>query len=187
MHSITSSRASHILSQCNGKTIAVIGDIMLDRYFWGSVNRISPEAPVPVIDLEHESIHLGGAANVAGNLQALGINLLLCGVIGDDNTGAMLIDILESTGCSSAGMIRLAHRPTTVKTRIIGNNQQMLRVDREIREAITDAEADMLLGSIMNTPNLAGIILEDYNKGVMTKTLIQSLCSLAQARNIPVF
>ncbi|MFM8281145.1 MAG: D-glycero-beta-D-manno-heptose-7-phosphate kinase [Bacteroidota bacterium] len=187
MHSITSSRASHILSQCNGKTIAVIGDIMLDRYFWGSVNRISPEAPVPVIDLEHESIHLGGAANVAGNLQALGINPLLCGVIGDDNTGAMLIDILESTGCSSAGMIRLAHRPTTVKTRIIGNNQQMLRVDREIREAITDAEADMLLGSIMNTPNLAGIILEDYNKGVMTKTLIQSLCSLAQARNIPVF
>ncbi|MFM7157214.1 MAG: bifunctional heptose 7-phosphate kinase/heptose 1-phosphate adenyltransferase, partial [Bacteroidota bacterium] len=126
-------------------------------------------------------------ANVAGNLQALGINPLLCGVIGDDNTGAMLIDILESTGCSSAGMIRLAHRPTTVKTRIIGNNQQMLRVDREIREAITDAEADMLLGSIMNTPNLAGIILEDYNKGVMTKTLIQSLCSLAQARNIPVF
>lgn len=187
MQSISSSKAASILSQCAGKTIAVIGDVMLDRYFWGSVSRISPEAPVPVIDLEHESLHLGGAANVAGNLQALGIQPLLCGVIGNDNSGAMLIDILESMGCSSNGMLTLDHRPTTVKTRIIGNNQQMLRVDREIRTPISDAQADMLLGSIMNAPNLAGIILEDYNKGVMTKTLIHSLCSLAQARNIPVF
>lgn len=107
---------------------------------------------------------------------------MLCGVIGDDNTGAMLLDILESKGCSSAGMIRLNHRPTTVKTRIIGNNQQMLRVDREIRDAITDAEADMLLGSIMNIPDLSGIILEDYNKGVMTQSLIRSICSIAQAK-----
>lgn len=132
MQSISSSRAQEILSHSSGKTIAVLGDVMLDRYFWGSVSRISPEAPVPVIDLEHESLHLGGAANVAGNLQALGIKPLLCGVIGDDNTGVMLLDILESMGCSSTGMIRLNHRPTTVKTRIIGNNQQMLRVDREI-------------------------------------------------------
>ena len=180
MQSISSSVAQSILSQCAGKTIAVVGDVMLDRYFWGSVNRISPEAPVPVIDLENESLHLGGAANVASNLQALGIKPLLCGVIGNDNSGTMLIDILES-------MIALEHRPTTVKTRIIGNNQQMLRVDREVRDAITDAEADMLLGSIMNTPDLAGIILEDYNKGVMTKSLIHSLCSIAQARKIPVF
>jgi rfaE bifunctional protein kinase chain/domain len=107
-------------------------------------------------------------------------------VIGNDNSGAMLMEILESMGCSSSGMIALEHRPTTVKTRIFGNNQQMLRVDREVRDAITDAEADMLLGSIMNTPDLAGIILEDYNKGVMTKSLINSLCSIAQARNIPV-
>lgn len=187
MQSISSSRAQEILSHSSGKTIAVVGDVMLDRYFWGSVSRISPEAPVPVIDLEHESLHLGGAANVAGNLQALGIKPLLCGVIGDDNTGVMLLDILESMGCSSTGMIRLNHRPTTVKTRIIGNNQQMLRLDREIRDAISDAEADMLLGSIMNIPDLSGIILEDYNKGVMTQSLIQSICSIAQARNIPVF
>lgn len=187
MHSLATSTAKQLLSQCSGKTIAVVGDVMLDRYFWGAVNRISPEAPVPVIDLEHESLHLGGAANVAGNLRALGVNPLLCGVIGDDNSGAMVMDILESMGCSAAGMIRLAHRPTTVKTRIIGNNQQMLRVDREIREAITAAEADMLLASVMNIPDLSGIILEDYNKGVMTKELIHSLCSIAQARNIPVF
>jgi rfaE bifunctional protein kinase chain/domain len=186
MQSISSSTAKSILSQCAGKTIAVVGDVMLDRYFWGSVSRISPEAPVPVIDLENESLHLGGAATVASNLQALGIKPLLCGVIGNDNSGAMLMEILESMGCSSSGMIALEHRPTTVKTRIIGNNQQMLRVDREVRDAITDAEADMLLGSIMNTPDLAGIILEDYNKGVMTKSLIHSLCSIAQARNIPV-
>ena len=123
---------------------------------------------------------------MASNLQALGIKPLLCGVIGNDNSGAMLLEILESTGCSSSGIIALEHRPTTVKTRIIGNNQQMLRVDREVRDAITDTEADMLLGSIMNTPDLAGIILEDYNKGVMTKSLIRSLCSIAQVRNIPV-
>ena len=187
MHTISSSRAAEILSACKNSTIAVVGDLMLDKYFWGSVSRISPEAPVPVIDLENESLHLGGAANVAGNLQALGINPLLCGVVGEDNSGASLMEILESTGCSTNGIIRLNTRPTTVKTRIIGNNQQMLRVDREVRSPIAAAEADMLVDSLYNCTDLAGIILEDYNKGVMTAELIKKICAIAQAREIPVF
>ncbi|MEY3311263.1 MAG: rfaE bifunctional protein domain, partial [Bacteroidota bacterium] len=133
MHTITSLRAKEILQSCNGSTIAVVGDIMLDKYFWGSVTRISPEAPVPVIDLEHESLHLGGAANVAGNLKALGIKPLLCGIAGTDNSGHSLLEILKENGSSTNGIVCLDSRPTTVKTRIIGNNQQMVRLDREVR------------------------------------------------------
>ena len=107
MHTITSVRAKEILQSCSGSSIAVVGDIMLDKYFWGSVTRISPEAPVPVIDLEHESLHLGGAANVAGNLKALGIKPLLCGIVGSDTSGHSILEILKENGSSANGIVCL--------------------------------------------------------------------------------
>src|SRR5690606_24489064 len=132
MNNITKFRALEILNKAKGRAIAVIGDVMLDRYFWGSVTRISPEAPVPVIDVENESIHLGGAANVAQNLKSLGIEPLLCGVIGNDNSGKSFKDVASERGINPEGLFIDNGRPTTVKTRIIGNNQQIARIDREV-------------------------------------------------------
>jgi D-beta-D-heptose 7-phosphate kinase/D-beta-D-heptose 1-phosphate adenosyltransferase len=187
MQPISQARAAAILAACSGKCIAVVGDLMLDRYFWGNVSRISPEAPVPVIDLEHESLHLGGAANVAGNLASLGIKPLLCGVAGQDNSGRALLEIMQQAGSSTAGILTVENRPTTVKTRIIGNNQQIARLDREVRSPITPQEEHALLDRLQKAGDLAGIILEDYNKGVMTHGLITRICAFAAQAEIPVF
>jgi rfaE bifunctional protein kinase chain/domain len=160
---------------------------MLDRYFWGSVSRISPEAPVPVIDVENETFHLGGAANVALNLKTLGCNPLLCGVVGADNSGGIIKSIAEQSGLIGAGIIQLQTRPTTVKTRIIGNNQQIARLDREVREEIEFGAAAAILGQLEKYPDLAGIIIEDYNKGVVSKELIGGISRFAANRGVPTF
>ena len=136
MKNLNRTKVKEIFKNFAGKKIAVIGDIMLDRYFWGSVTRVSPEAPVPVIDLEHESFHLGGAANVASNLNSLGIKSVLCGIIGDDNSAEMFEQICKDKGIDPSGLYRDSSRPTTVKTRIIGNNQQIVRLDREVKDVI---------------------------------------------------
>ena len=122
MDIVASEQVRIILDKCRNKEIAVIGDLMLDRYFWGNVSRISPEAPVPVVDVESETFHLGGAANVAQNLKSLGLNPLLCGVVGNDNSGRMLVDIAEQSQLQRKGIISIDSRPTTVKTRIKGKN-----------------------------------------------------------------
>ncbi len=184
---ITKERIEEIFLHFPGKTIAVIGDVMLDRYFWGSVSRISPEAPVPVIDLEKESFHLGGAANVASNLKSLGINSLLCGVIGKDRSGSTFVDISRNDGIDPGGLFIDNNRPTTVKTRIIGNNQQLIRLDREIRKSISDDGAKFILDALRNNGDLSGIIFEDYNKGTLTKCLIEDIAKFAADSSIPVF
>ncbi len=187
MLKITKERIEEILSKFPGKTIAVVGDVMLDRYFWGSVSRISPEAPVPVIDLEKESFHLGGAANVASNLKSLGINSLLCGVIGNDGSGKIFIDISKKGGINPSGLFVDNNRPTTVKTRIIGNNQQLIRLDREIRNSISSVGAKYILEALRNNGEIAGIIFEDYNKGTLTSELIKDITKFATDNYIPVF
>jgi D-glycero-beta-D-manno-heptose-7-phosphate kinase len=187
MDNITKERANHILKQAAGKTIAVIGDVMLDRYFWGSVSRISPEAPVPVIDVEDESIHLGGAANVAQNLKTLGLNTLLCGVIGEDNSGKSFVNIATQLGIDAGGLFIDKSRPTTVKTRIIGNNQQIARIDREVRTEIGSECLNHILHKLNTVKDLAGIIIEDYNKGTITKELIESIINFAKIKSIPVY
>lgn len=179
--------ASEFLSRCQGKIIAVIGDVMLDRYFWGAVSRISPEAPVPVIDVEKETSHLGGAANVAFNLKSLGCKPLLCGIVGNDNSGSAIRSIIVQNGLSDEGMLTLNTRPTTVKTRIIGNNQHIARLDREMRDDITTAEAQMLIATLTIQKNIAGIIIEDYNKGVISPELIRGVLQFAQKHDTPVF
>jgi rfaE bifunctional protein kinase chain/domain len=187
MLNLTVSRVKEILTATKGKTIAVIGDVMLDRYFWGSVSRISPEAPVPVIDIEKETFHLGGAANVANNLKSLGISPLLCGILGDDNSGKMFANIANESGIDASGLYLHPGRPTTVKTRIIGNNQQIARLDREVRDAIPIDIEQHILKALQGANNLSGIIFEDYNKGTVTEFLILEVMAFAKMNNIPVF
>lgn len=187
MHSLSGSRVEELMSRWAGKCIAVVGDLMLDRYFWGSVHRVSPEAPVPVVDVEHETFHLGGASNVANNLRSLGASPLMLGVIGNDNSGKLLMDIVAESGLSTDGIVADESRPTTVKTRIIGNNQHIARLDREVKTPIGDSVADRLVSVLQERKHeLAGIILEDYNKGVITPALIRRVIAFASPLGIPV-
>ncbi len=180
-------KAEQILNNCRGSQIAVIGDMMMDHYYWGSVGRISPEAPVPVIDIENESYHFGGAANVVLNLFSLGVNPLMCGVIGVDEFGIKFKELSEKLGLSVDGLFADSSRPTTVKTRVIGNNQQIARIDREIRDEINPEIEEFFIEIIESLPNLDGIIFADYNKGVITHRLIDDIISLAKKNDIPVF
>lgn len=184
---ITKDRVREIISAADGKRIAVIGDVMLDRYFWGTVTRVSPEAPVPVIDLEEESWHLGGAANVALNLKTLGIQPVLCGLIGDDKNGTLFKELANESGVYTDGLFSDNSRPTTVKMRIIGNNQQIARLDKESREEMNNEGMDYILSALKNIDGLAGIIMEDYNKGVINRNLIEQTMLFAKEKNIPVY
>lgn len=186
MIAVSTARATEVLRKAASAEVAVIGDVMLDRYFWGHVSRVSPEAPVPVVDVDEETFHLGGAANVAANLLSLNLRPLLCGVIGDDSSGRMLAQIARASGLSDDGLLVAANRPTTVKTRVIGNNQQIVRLDRETRADVDAGTTDRLLDLLRSRPSLAGIILEDYDKGVLSAAVIQRVIAFAQERGIPV-
>ena len=170
-----------------GRRIAVIGDIMLDRYLWGRVHRLSPEAPVPVIDLDDDQARLGGASNVARNVRSLGGEPILIGVVGDDSSGRQVVDLIRQGGFSTDGVLVDASRPTTVKTRIIAHSQHVARVDRESRAPLagemTDGIIDFLASQV---GSVDGIIFEDYNKGVIGKDLIRKVTALAATRGIPV-
>lgn len=187
MKNLNKTRTREIFKNFAGKKIAVIGDIMLDRYFWGSVSRVSPEAPVPVIDLEHETFHLGGAANVASNLSSLGIKSLLCGIIGDDNSAEMFQNICSEKGIDPSGLFKDNSRPTTVKTRIIGNNQQIVRLDREVRMKINRAGENHILNSLKSNEDIVGIIFGDYDKGAISHKLITETLKYAKTKNIAVY
>jgi rfaE bifunctional protein kinase chain/domain len=187
MQKITLERTKELIDSAVGKKIIVIGDVMLDRYFWGSVSRISPEAPVPVVDIENETFHLGGAANVASNLKSLGADVILCGLIGNDNSGKLFIDLTSEIGINPGGLYIDKERPTTVKTRIIGNNQQITRLDREKRDPITSDGADFIRNLIESIDNLSGVIFEDYNKGTITKEIINSINEICIRKNIMTF
>ncbi len=184
---LSSQRSAELIDAMKGRRIAVVGDVMLDRYFIGNVSRISPEAPVPVIDVENETFHLGGAANVANNLYSLGVEPILCGIIGDDNSGKLFLDIAKENGLNTAALLSDPARVTTVKTRIIGNNQHIARLDREQRSAISDDRAQSIAALLAQQEDLDAVIFEDYNKGLITPSLINAVLAFAQARNIKVF
>jgi rfaE bifunctional protein kinase chain/domain len=166
----------------NGKRILVIGDVMIDAYVRGTVSRVSPEAPVPIVSLDKEEKRLGGAANVAVNLLALGASPVICSVVGDDESGRLLRDLLHSASISSDGLIHSASRITTVKTRVIGNNQHLLRIDAEVTDAITSQEENALIECVENLlkSGVDGIIFEDYNKGLLTQRCITEIICLAK-------
>ncbi|MGZ4035511.1 MAG: bifunctional heptose 7-phosphate kinase/heptose 1-phosphate adenyltransferase, partial [Bacteroidia bacterium] len=137
-----------IFQSFNKLNVLIIGDVMIDAYMWGSVNRISPEAPVPVVAVHKKENRLGGAANVALNTQAMGANSILCSVIGDDEGSKIFFDLLKDQKLSSKGIICSKKRVTTIKTRVISSNHQMIRIDEEIESSINDKDSDALTGQI---------------------------------------
>jgi len=176
-----------LFDKFNGLRILVIGDVMLDAYVMGKVNRISPEAPVPIVSLENEDARIGGAGNVALNLLALGANPIICGVIGEDTSGDKLLNLFEKNGISTDGLVKSIARKTTVKTRVISNKQQLLRIDSESTFPLLESEEIKLNKTIQNIINqgIDGIIFEDYNKGVLTDSVIQNTIKIAKEKDIP--
>jgi rfaE bifunctional protein kinase chain/domain len=177
---ISESRFDELLRSCVGKRIAVVGDLMLDRYVWGTVSRISPEAPVPVVDVDDEQSRLGGAANVARNVRALGGEPLLVGVIGDDGSGKQLLQHIRDFDFPTGGVVVDPQRPTTIKTRIIAHGQHVVRIDRESRKEIAPSITRQIIDILASRIDAVdGIIIEDYNKGVVTTDLIRQVIELA--------
>ena len=176
-----------LFDKFNGLQILVIGDVMLDAYVMGKVNRISPEAPVPIVSLENEDARIGGAGNVALNLLALGAKPIICGVIGEDSSGDKLLNLFEKNGISTDGLVKSMVRKTTVKTRVISNKQQLLRIDSESTFPLLESEEIKLNNTIQNIINqgIDGIIFEDYNKGVLTDSVIQNTIKIAKEKDIP--
>lgn len=174
-------KLNSIFSKANGKKIVVIGDIMLDRYLLGNVTRISPEAPVQVFDIGTSENKLGGAANVAYNIKTLGAEPLLIGVCGNDDEGKILKNVFEDLGISTEGIIAEANRNTTCKTRVIAAAHHLIRLDSESRTKISEDSSGSILKILEKTKNdFDIIILEDYNKGVLTKSLIHSVIEFAK-------
>ena len=164
--------------------ILVIGDLMLDQFIWGKVNRISPEAPVPVVKVTHESAYPGGAANVARNLADFGIHSTICGLIGQDSYGNNLSKLLQSSHISTDGILALKDFKTIQKTRIIARQQQVVRVDREDVRPILDSELDKLQPRLESLiAKMDAIIIEDYGKGFVTQNLLNTILSIAKKYN----
>ncbi len=183
MVSFTQSRLQSLFDRFEGKRIAVVGDLMLDRYYWGSVARISPEAPVPVVEVESESARLGGAANVANNIASLGGIPLMIGVIGQDDAGRALRSIIKESGLPIDGVLVDASRPTTVKTRVIAHHQHVVRVDKEVKEDIGEEIREKILDVLKHhIDGLDAVIIEDYNKGVVVKSLIRELVEFTRRK-----
>lgn len=157
-------------------TVLVLGDIILDEYIWGDVSRISPEAPVPVVDVRQETKMLGGAANVVNNIASLGGRAILCGVVGRDRTGAEIIERIKNLNLPTDGILRVSNRPTTIKTRIIAQSQQVVRFDRESRMSIDGKQVSRLLSFIQAmTDRIDAVVVSDYDKGLITGELMEGL------------
>ena len=170
-------------------TVMIIGDVMIDQYLVGSVERISPEAPVPVVGLQHRSERLGGAANVALNLAAMGARPLLHTVVGEDAAASRLQALLPAAGLSAAGLLAVPGRVTTVKTRVMAGSQQLLRIDEEQVRYLSEQEEALLWQRIehqLAEEKVDIILLQDYNKGVLSEGLIARTMAAAAARGIPV-
>ncbi|MES2382243.1 MAG: D-glycero-beta-D-manno-heptose-7-phosphate kinase [Bacteroidota bacterium] len=167
--------------------VLVIGDVMIDAYLFGKVDRISPEAPVPVVAVEKKENRLGGAANVALNLASLGAKPVLCSVIGNDFEGNDLLDLLRKNNIDARGIVQNAQRITTVKTRVISQNHQMLRIDSEVSDNLNEEQTQHFIKKIEELiPQSQVIIFEDYDKGVITEELITQITAIAHKNNIPV-
>lgn len=166
--------------------ILVIGDIMLDRYWWGSVTRISPEAPVPVVRLDKTSVTLGGAANVAANIAGLGMTAEIIGVVGSDSESRELADIMSAGGLSVSGLVRLDDRPTTVKTRVVAHGQQVTRVDQEVASPLTEQQESAVLERIIGRmPGAKAVVISDYAKGLLTENVLREIIERSRSAGIP--
>lgn len=180
-------RISEIIDLCAAKKVLIVGDIMVDEYLIGKVTRISPEAPVPIVEIKEQFIRFGGAANVALNIKELGCVPLLTGVIGKDNLGKSFLELMRNEQIDTSYLVESSDRPTTVKTRIIGDNQHITRVDRESQKYIKGSEEERVMHTIEQSIKKAdAVILEDYNKGVLSKNIIRSTILKCREKGIPV-
>ena len=180
--------SSGIFDQFNALNVLVVGDVMIDQYLTGTVSRVSPEAPVPVVLLSKKENRLGGAANVALNLKALGATPFLCGVVGNDTNGDDFLHLLPQRGLSDRCIYKSTERVTTVKTRVLADNQHLLRVDQEQQQQLSEAETKGILDrvkSLLEQKEIHVILFQDYNKGVLTKRVIHELTLEAIKRDIP--
>ncbi len=185
---MTKNELTSIFDSFKEKHILIIGDVMIDSYLWGDVTRISPEAPVPIIATTSRENRLGGAANVALNIQALGATPILCSVIGDDDAGNIFQQLLENNNMPTDGMVTSKQRKTTIKTRIISHHQHLLRVDEEEDHPIETALQTKLnnhIQHILNQYKIDAIIFEDYDKGAITPEIIKFTSELANQKAIP--
>jgi D-beta-D-heptose 7-phosphate kinase/D-beta-D-heptose 1-phosphate adenosyltransferase len=168
--------------------VLVVGDVMLDRYWWGSVNRISPEAPVPVVNLDNTSLLPGGAANVAANVAGLGAEAFLIGAVGEDEGAELFPEILARQNVSAKFLIKFPNRRTTIKTRVIAHSQQVVRIDQESKANLNSEEEELLLNAVDKIiDDVEVIIVSDYAKGVVTENLVMRLITLAKDKNKFIF
>lgn len=176
-----------ILEKFNGLKVLVVGDVMIDAYYFGKVDRISPEAPVPVVAVEMKENRLGGAANVAMNLVALGAKPVVCSIVGEDKAGADLIELFHQNGVGTSGIVKSKDRITTVKLRVISQATQMLRIDSEDTKPVNETESAELVKRIHELLNHADVLIfEDYDKGVLTQNNIKQITEEARKKGIPV-
>ncbi len=182
-------KISKLFDSFNDLNVLIIGDVMVDSYLWGNVDRISPEAPVPVVSITKRENRLGGAANVALNIKSMGANPILCSVVGDDTKGDEFVALLDDQLMDSSGILKIRNRVTTTKFRVIGNNIQLLRVDEEVDHDLDKDDKERLFGKfleIIEKQNVDVIIFQDYDKGVIDDELISKVVNRANELSIPV-
>ena len=186
MSQLTKTRASEILRNLRGRYVLVLGDVMLDEFVWGDVTRISPEAPVPVVDVRRESMHIGGAANVLANLVALGARGSVVGVVGNDAAGERLQAGLRELGTQERCLIVDESRPSTTKTRIIAHSQLVVRADRELRTPVTGKVEEKIVSCLKEALKQAdAFVVSDYDKGVVTPRILREILPVAYEQ-VPV-
>lgn len=181
--------AQQLFTIFSGKKVLVLGDVMIDAYLQGRVNRISPEAPVPIVDITERFYRLGGAANVALNIQSLSATPILCSVIGNDEKGELFSRLMSEKQLSTSAMMVSSRRKTTIKYRVVGNRLQMLRIDEEDRQPLDDVDESVYLSvikKIIDNQEIDAIIFEDYDKGVLTKNVIRTVVGWAKERGLIV-
>lgn len=185
MIQFSENRLLELKNNFNGKKIAVVGDLMLDGYFWGDVNRISPEAPVPIVEVGKEFFRLGGAANVALNVEQLNGRAIPFGVVGNDNDSNIIRSLLADKNIDACGLIEDSTRPTTVKVRVIADNQHLVRIDRESKEYISKSKEEELIRKFSEfAKDLDAVILQDYNKGVLSADVIKNIIKISHENNL---
>ncbi len=176
---ITKKKALEIIANFPRSGVLVVGDVMVDHFLWGRVSRISPEAPVPVVDVQKDSVMLGGCANVLNSIYAMGGRVFVAGVIGADDVGKGLLRQLKERGIDTAGIIIEKDRPTTLKTRIVAHGQQVVRFDQESKKPIPRTSCDKILAYVKSLRDQIGaIVISDYNKGVVSRELIEGIKSI---------
>lgn len=183
------SSIDQFLKKAEGSTVLVVGDVMVDAYLWGRVDRISPEAPVPVVQVTHRSARLGGAANVALNVKALGARPIIAAVVGEDDNADLLSRLFTEQELVPDGLVRSPFRRTTVKTRVISGHQHVVRVDEEQEDDLKADDEERLLERIalvLRNDRPSVIVLEDYNKGVLTARVIEGIVELARKAKVPI-